>query len=221
MPFTAADVILAARDLNPAFTAQRHPDPVCLRFLSRYVRTLTAAIMAKRPRALAVTVTTVPLPLPNFAIGVEVPADLLLVEVRVRPSVRNDDAFRRPVELIPGGQALAGHTRVPYGWREGNRVFLGGKADQWTAYDLLELRTIAMPASVTLGATIPFPDDALDVFCAQLGAFMARRHAEGPETTRFSPAALNAEAAAAEASYIERLTTQMRAEVWTMRRMRD
>ena len=222
MPFTAGEVILAARDLNPAFTPTRHPDPVCLRFLSRYQRTLAARIVAVRPRALTSTITTVTLPLADFAVGVPVPADLLLLDVRARPLNRADDTVRHPVELIPGGQSLAGHTAHPFAWRDGNTLFLGGRATNWTRWDRLELRTVAMPAALAgVSTTLPWPDDALDVFTAQLAAFLARRHAEGPETTKFNANPLQADAAAAEADFVNRLTTQRRAETWTMRRLRD
>lgn len=220
MAFTVADVVLAARDLSPAYTPQRHPDVVCWRFLSRYSRTLMGRIVQLRPAALPATVTSVPLPLGTFGSGVPVPNDLLLVSVSARPVARRDDSVRVPVELLPAGQRLTRSTRLPWAVREGAVVFLSGTAADWTAFDQLELRTVAMPTAFANGGdTVPLPDDALDVCAEQLGAFLASRVAQQPDGDKVSPRAAQDAAAKAEASFLARLTNQGRAEVITMRRV--
>jgi hypothetical protein len=222
MPFTAGDVILSARDLHAAFDPTRHPNAVCWRFLTRYVKTLTSRVAEVRPRALPVTVTTATLPLAVFANGTPIPPDLLLLEVTARPTSRRSDDVRVPVEMLPGSQRLAGHTRVPWAWRSGSTLFLGGSADQWTGFDLLELRTIAMPATVANdSAELPFPDDALDVVTASLAAFLAKREATNGGSPPFNPGQYVSDADAAESTFLSRLTNQKRAEVFTMRRVRD
>ena len=220
MAFTVADVVLAARDLSPAYTPQRHPDAICWRFLTRYGRTLLGRIAQLRPSALPATVTTVPLPLGTFGSGVPVPDDLLLLSVSARPMARRDDSARVPVELLPAGQRLTRSTRLPWAVREGATVFLSGTAADWTAFDLLELRTVAMPATLANGAaTVPLPDDALDVCAQQLGAFLASRVAQQPDGDKVSPRAAQDAADKAEATFLDRLTNQGRAEVITMRRV--
>ena len=73
MSFTVADVLMAARDMNPAFTPTRHPDAVCRRWLTRYAKTLIGKIAGVRPSALSATVTTVSLSSYVFASGTVVP----------------------------------------------------------------------------------------------------------------------------------------------------
>lgn len=222
MPFTAGDVILAARDLHAAFEPTRHPNPVCWRFLSRYTKTLTSRVAEVRPRALAATVTPTALPLAVFSNGVPIPAGLLLTEVSVRPVARQDATTRVPVEVLPGGQRLSGHSRGPWVWIEGSVLFLGGTADQWTSYDLIELRTVPVPADITANTTvIPFQDDAIDCYAAQLGAFLAKREATNGGSPPFNPGQFVSDAEVAESAFLARLTNQKRSEVFTMRRVRD
>lgn len=222
MAFTAGEVILTARDLHAAFEPTRHPNAVCWRFLTRYVRTLTSRILELRPRALTTTVTPVSLPLASFAAGTAIPSDLLLLEVTARPMTRRSDEDRVAVELLPGSQRLAGHTRLPWAWREGPTLFLGGRADQWTAFDRLDLRTVGIPATIVNDAAVlGFPDDALDCCALQLGAFLAKREATNGGSPPFNPANFIADAEAAEGTFLSRLTNQKRAEVFTMRRVRD
>lgn len=222
MAFTAGDVIQTARDLHQAFEPTRHPDAVCWRFLTRYTKALASRIVEVRPRALTAVVTTVALPLPSFATGTTIPADLLLLDVEARPTNRRVDTAGVPVELLPGSQRRAAHTRVPWAWREGPTLFLGGDEAQWTSFDQLTLRTVAIPGVIATSATaIPFPDDALDCCALQLGAFLAKRELNNGGSPPFSAASYIADAEAAEGTFLSRLTNQKRAEVFTMRRVRD
>lgn len=221
MAFTVGDVLMAARDLNPALTPTRHPDAVGRRFLTRYVKSLVSRIVELRPGALATTVTSTTLPLVTFDAGVTIPADLLLVQVTARPERRTDDSARVVVELVPAGVRYDRGTRGPKATRDGQTLTLAGSADDWVGFDRLDVRTVAMPADLATNATtVPLPDDALDTCATNLGAFFALRHV-GPDTKGFDASALVAAAGQAEQTFLSRLTNQMRAEVWSMRRVRD
>lgn len=220
MAFTVGDVILGARDLNPAFTPTRHPDAVCRRFLTRYMRQLMTRIVTRRPRALPATETTVALPLADFNAGVTIPAGLLLSEVLVQPAGNPARNAQWPVKLVAPGTRHDGGNAGPWGWLDGQTLRLAGDANQWAGSSALVLRTIATPTAFTANAdVIPLPDDGEGACVHALGAFLASRPNDGttddekPRNTN----SLRADADAAEAEFIGRMLNQSRAESFKIR----
>lgn len=218
MAFTVGDVILAARDMNPAFTPQRHPDPVCRRFLSRYTKTLAGKIAALRPRALAATITTVNVASFDFAAGTTLPAFLLVLEAQLHRSGEPADALV-PVDIIPGGDRFGRRQAVPFGWLDNAQFFLGGRAENYARFDTLAIRTFAMPTTAADADVLPFDDDALDACAAQLAAFLGGRVANSPDTEEFDASTLRGDGAEAERVFLDRIGNQRRAEVWRIKRV--
>lgn len=220
MSFTVADVIMAARDLNPAFVPTRHPDAVCRRFLTRYAKTLAGKIADVSKSALPATVTTSNMSAFVFASGATVPDALVVLDAHLHRAGYPADNLTK-VELVPVGDRYARKQRLPYGWVEGTKLYLAGQASDYAPFDTLQIRTLAMP---TVGGvatdTLPFPDDALNVCAAQLGGFLALRHAQGPDTEKWDARPAVGAGEVAEQAFLERLTLQRKGEVWRIKQVR-
>lgn len=219
MSFTVADVLMAARDMNPAFTPTRHPDAVCRRWLTRYAKTLIGKIAGVRPSALSATVTTVSLSSYVFASGTVVPDAVQVLDAYVHRAGYPADALSK-VDLPPAGDRRARTQRLPAGWLDGAKLFLAGEASDYAVFDNLIIRSVAMPTVGGVASDVlPLPDDALNVCSTQLAGFLALRHAQGPDTEKFDARPFVGSGEVAEAQFLDRLTNQASAEVWRIKRV--
>ena len=219
MAFTVADVLMAARDMNPAFTPTRHPDAVCRRWITRYVKTLVGKIAEQRPSALSATVTTVTLSTFNFTTGTTVPDAVQVLDAYVHRAGYPADHLVK-VDLPPAGDRRARTQRLPYGWLDGAKLFLAGEASDYALFDQLIIRSVAMPTVGGVASdTLPLPDDALNVCSAQLAGFLALRHAQGPDTEKFDARPFVGSGEVAETQFLSRLMNQAGAEVWRIKRV--
>lgn len=175
MPLLAGSVIDAARDRHVAFSQERAPNGVCLRFLSQRVRELLGKIAEIDEDLLRVELNVV-LPLADFAAGIALPANRSVVAVTVEETGVNPRSFDLPI--VPASNRNDVNTPLGAVWQIGNTLYLRGKASDWTNYGSIAVATIPVPAAlVKLNDTLPVDDTAeralADGLAFDLGARMA------------------------------------------------
>lgn len=182
---TAEDVITQARELDPAFTAERHPRRVAVNFLSRLQRRLVGA-WAKLEETQEVEVFTVSFPLTDFAAGVLLQDDAESVGVPLKIT-----AVHRPLDIYIQGQDLPDDLELVR-WGDRNRkgaeraayiredtLFFTGVERLYNDVTSVEFTYTPTPADIaTLDEELVLPDTAEEAVVSWLGAFFARRSNE-------------------------------------------
>src|SRR5690606_6050122 len=167
---TAGSVIHAARDYHPAFTRVNAPDAPVLRFLSRYVRRLTADVLRIHPEAISVA-EEITLPLADFDAGHTLPAFPMIHGGCVHLTGGIVDAF----DLIDYANRFG---RVPRwsGWIEAGVLYLVGDPMWWNDVEKIVLKYAPVPGDLTsLESEIALPDMAEEALVAACANFMAGR----------------------------------------------
>jgi len=182
---TAEDVITQARELDPAFTAERHPPRVAVNFLSRLQRRLVAE-WAKLEETQEVEVFTVDFPLSDFASGVFLQDEGESVGVPLKVT-----AWHRPLDLFLTGQDRAEDMDL-IRWGDRNRrdselaayvredtLFFTGVESMYNDVARVELTYTPTPEDVlALDEELILPDTAEEAVVSWLAAFFARRSNE-------------------------------------------
>jgi len=166
----AGSVIDAARDYHPAFTRENAPDAPVLRFLSRYVRRLTADVLRIHPEAISVA-EEITLPLADFDAGYKLPAYQMIHGGDVHLKGGIVDEF----DLIDYANRFG---RVPRwsGWIEAGVLYLIGDPMWWNDVEKIVLKYAPVPAELTsLKSEIQLPDTAEEALVAACANFMAGR----------------------------------------------
>lgn len=219
----ADEIIAQARELDPSFTPQRHPNRVALHRLSRLQRRLVAELAKLDRRAIA-SEFEVALPLTDFDAGVpledgeSVPAPIEMTAIH-RPLDLWMKRDRRPRRLDLVTWADRHRVEWPAVWIREGRLYLSGTAEEWRDAERIVLTYTPTPAAVT------HPDDELllplsaeDVLVLQLGAFFASR-SNTQELAR-PRADYQFDAGQAEASWLDEIrrrrgaTSSRTREVW-------
>lgn len=178
---TPDDVINQARELDPAFTAKRHPRRVAINWLSRLQRRLVAE-WAKLEETQHVEVYTISFPLASFADG-EFLADAESASLPLKIT-----AVHRPLDVFIEGRELPEDLDLVR-WGDRNRkhderaayiredtMFFTGVEEMWEDVTSVEFTyTPTPPDIVEADEELLLPDTAENVLVDWLAAFFARR----------------------------------------------
>lgn len=201
MTLLAGNVIDAARDRHAAFDRQRHPNKMLLRFLSRYARQLHGKLVALDPDAVRVE-TTANLPLADFDAGIALPANTVYVAEVAASYPAPSTLPPLPIDLIQSDERDAWNRPRAVAWQVGDKLYLGGTADAWTAFGQIAISSVQLPvALVALTDAIALPDAAESACVEAVAEFMAKREAqEGND--KIALAVFGEDAAKAEGAYL-------------------
>jgi hypothetical protein len=212
------DLILSARDHHASFEARRHPDPVLMRALSRYQRTLVPQLLRLRPDAVVSLQTTV-LPLADFDAGITVPDFTYPRGVEATlPAVAGLAERHRAVDLVSWGDR---HRYTNAAYLRGQVLFLTGTASDWTEYTAIRFhytpQVDALTATTGAGGTLILPNAAEPCLVTFLAAFMAKRGHADESVGQPNVAGLQAEWEAAEQMFLSESGRHQQAVVGVVR----
>ena len=181
---TAGDIINRARDHHFSFDTRKHPNGALLRLLSSYQRDITAKVARVNPAVCASNIT-VTLPLADFDAGVTLPSfTYVLPDVTLRVI---SSQLSEPIDLKNVVFRLADETPVRFAYLQGNILFLGRRAENYTPYDQLLVQLVLTPKNlVALSDPLVLPDYGVDTYVGRLIGVMARRSDMGGELLRES-----------------------------------
>lgn len=178
----ADSLINAARELDPAFTVQRHPRRVALNWLSRLQRRLVAE-WVKLDETAIVDVYTITFPLADFDAGEELvdPDESVATPLEITATRRPLSLFLRdepkPVdmELIRwGSRNRRVQSRAAY--LVGSTMFFTGHVEDYEDVERVEFTYTATPKQLASpAAELVLPLSAEEVCVTSLGGFFARR----------------------------------------------
>lgn len=171
---TAQDVITEARDWHPSFDQRKHPNGTLLRLLSSYQREITSKIARVNP-ALIATPVTYTLPLTDFDQGMKLPSrSYIMPAVEVRYAQNPDVAVT--VELVNLTRRIDRDMLPNVVYIRGDRLFLSGRAENWTPYGSLTVNMVLTPRDLTgLTDVLTLPDWGMDTYVSALVRRMAMR----------------------------------------------
>lgn len=171
MAITVGEIIQEARELHPAFAPTWVPDPLAIRMLGRYQRTLASKIAILNPDALK-QVEAVSLPLANFANGHTLPAGHRWGRGRAFFATGN---LKDVLHLIPE-ESLPYNRLFPAAFIRKGVLHLIGEASDWEAYSSLEIPYVPIPSLLTAtGDSFILPDSAHPALVAALADYLAGR----------------------------------------------
>lgn len=201
MPLLAGSVIDAARDRHVAFSRERAPQGVCLRFLSQAVRHLLGRVAEIDEDLLRVEMNVV-LPLADFAAGIALPANRSVVAVTVEETGVNPRSFDIPI--VPAALRNDVNTPLAAAWQIGNSLYLRGKANDWTSFGSIAVSTIPVPAEITKSTDeLPVEDTAERALADAVALELAGRMVGVEGVPPINLAAFAAKAAASEDRYLD------------------
>jgi len=170
---TAGDIITDARDHHTSFEPRRNPDRVLLRMLSSYQKTILAKIAQVNP-ALCASNLFVSLPLEDFAAGVTLPSFTYLLPNPTLITTNNE--VREPIDLVNATFQSDFEQPRKFAYLQGQRLFLGRRAENYDAYDQLRLQLVLTPRDlVGLNDPLALPDYGEDAYVEHLTIKMAMR----------------------------------------------
>lgn len=213
MPLLASSVVVQARELDPGFTPQRHPQGTVLRALARIQRRLIAEL-AKIDRRQVTSTLEITLPLADFAAGAALEEAGQAIEVS-RLHLPLDMyveglTLPRPLDLIDWSD----RHRTPFdrvAWIRGTRLYLSMEAADWTEVERIVVTYTPTPESVAITDELVLPITAEEVLVQHLAGFMASR-SKDEELARARGEYLNA-AAQAEALWLAEIRQRIPATV--------
>lgn len=184
MAFTVAAVIEEARDQHAAFDAERTPDAVCIRHVSRYTRELYARVVEKNDQ-LYVNSFEETLPLADFVNGFALPADFMKI---LGGHVTDVAEYQHVLQFVSHRNRWHPGCHTPV-YILNQTVYFCGYEGDWLKATKAVIHYIPEPTLPTAAAdTVPLPDGSSRVVAENLAFFMARRsHAYEGEAV---PAAL-------------------------------
>lgn len=203
MALEFGDIIEEARELHPSFVETWVPDPMALRFLGRYQRTLAGKIARLNPDTL-LSRETISLPLATFTDGHEMPTAHRYGRGRVVTST----GLEEPFHLI-GSRARAYNRTFPAGWIEGDVLYLVGDEADWTPYASIEVPYVAVPTLPTDATTeFDLPDSAHSLLVAAMADFFASRVASIQEAPDVDEGRFAMNMGEAQLDFLKEITTQ-------------
>lgn len=180
-----AEVFREAREHDPTFTEERHPNGVLRSHLSSYVRELGGAMLNRYPNALDPVVVNISLPVAVFEEGFALPevgdpaAAPEVYRVRTTWAVARDG--RRIRCPIIGELSIDSIHEFPALFHRGRTFFQLGLERDWNGFASLEVTYTPIPQGIAVAdTTINLPADAMNTLIARLVTFMAGR---APETS--------------------------------------
>lgn len=174
MTLLAGDVIDAARDRHVAFDREWAPQGMMLRFLSQYVRRLHSLIAEIDEDVLRVETNTV-LPLADFAAGIALPANRTIVGIVAQETGTNNPRTI-DIALVPANLRNDRNTPAAAAFQIGNKVYLRGKASDWTRYGSVAISTVPVIAGVVKSSdVIDLWTDPLEALADAVALAVARR----------------------------------------------
>lgn len=209
MAVTVEQAIEHARDIHPALDPFLAPDPLLLRFLSRYQQRLLAEL-ADLKRDLLKETYELDLAAYDFEFGEQLPEYLLVHGGTV--VFTNSRRDPEPFELVPYRERL---DAWQYRWGgylngEGLLLLLGREAD-WNEVSRIDVHYFPKGALLALPAdAFVLPGMPLDVLAEQAAYFLARRLPKDVDPP-VDKAWHKAEALSAEEKYIDQVTGRNRA----------
>ena len=170
MPYTGAEVIDAARGLDPSFSPQNHPNRVCLEFLTRYEKRLSGKMLQRDRKSISSEITF-DLPLATFADGValEDGGDPIQHDRKHGFHLLNTNGDREPLPVV-GFKDRITADRTLYGWLEQNTLFLAGIAQDWVGWTGIVFTYAPTATEVLLDVDMIIPDNDLYVVVRAVGA---------------------------------------------------
>ena len=170
---TAGDIITDARDHHTSFEPRANPNRVLLRMLSSYQKVILAKIAQVNP-ALCASNLFITLPLADFAAGVILPSFTYLLPNPTLITTNNE--VREPIDLVNATFQSDFEQPRKFAYLQGQRLFLGRRAENYDAYDQLRLQLVLTPRDlVTLDDPLSLPDYGEDAYVGHLVMKMAMR----------------------------------------------
>lgn len=222
MSFSASDVLLAVRDEQPSFTKEMHPDALCCRFLTRYVRGLTNRMAERDIRG--VPQTTYQKTVAGFwSTYINLTDHETIIEVVARPLVRNADTDRHNVEILSAQERTHPTTLSPWCYREGNNIIPGGVQAWWeNNYDLVYANVVRVHDEIAdANSIVDLPTDAVQTCVANLALHLAKRQTSTVDGGKAIPQHFLDSAMLEEERFLERFTKTKDAQTFRIRRVRD
>lgn len=175
MTLVAGNVIDAARDAHTSFYAQKHPNKMALRFLSRFVKGLHGKVAAIDEDQLRVDITT-PLPLADFNAGIALPANTRAVTGAVVSYPEPTTFAPVPLDIIQSDERNALNTPAGAAWQVNGRLYLAGTAARWSRFNQIAIALVLLPDTLaTLQDVLALPDAAEAACVEAVALFFARR----------------------------------------------
>lgn len=178
MPWTAADIILEARDHHPAFDERQTPDPVARRTVDRYAAELYDLLLEREADEI-ISTEEISFPLTDFDAGYDLPDFVFHHNGEV---FYNGTAFQDPLNIVPfQSRHTPGVPNAAY-IRENTIHFVGNEAD-WTVVEKVEFY-YSPPRTPLADLTTDseLPDVLKPAAVKRLALFMAQRGPEGRGT---------------------------------------
>lgn len=215
MTLLAGSVIDAVRDRHVAFSRERAPNGMILRFISQYVRSLLGKVAALDEDALRVEVST-PFPLADFSAGIALPANRAVVAVTVEEKGANPRSF--DINVVPASNRNDVTTPLNAAWQIGNTLYLRGQASDWNAYDSIAVSTIPVPAAITKSTDeLPVDDTAEAAVADNVALALGRRMAGVEGVPPINVGALTAVAKESEDAYLAEVLNRVNSRVFETR----
>lgn len=180
MPLLAGNVIDAARDRNPAFDKQHHPNKAALRHLSQFVKRVHGQLTQLDPSLVMLNVTTA-LPLADHSAGIALPAGTRLVESVVGNYATTNSPPRDPyrIRLIDFVQRFAPNAPRGAAWQQGGYLFLRAPSTIWQSFASVTYAISTMPTDLAeLADTIALPETAENACIEEIAYHFAKREAQ-------------------------------------------
>lgn len=215
MPLIAGNVIDAARDRHVAFSRERAPQGVCLRFLSQAVRSLLGKVAEIDEDLLRVEMN-VALPLADFDAGIALPANRSVVAVTVEETGVNPRSF--DLDIVPASNRNDVTTPISAVWQIGDTLYLRGAASDWQNYGSIAVSTIPVPdALLTDKDVLPVEDTAERALADAVALDLARRTSGMDGMPQLDLRAFAAMAGDSEERYLDNVRNRVHSRVFTTR----
>lgn len=171
MALIARDLVRAARDGHPSFTASAHPDPVLVRALSAEQRRLLGKLVQANPSA-AATVLPIEISAYDFTAGAALPSHHHVHDPAEAVGTGHE---RGQVFLISHSNRNGHRPRYSFSVHAG-RVYLSGTAAEWGRVKIVNVSYTPVAAEVSgLSSALVLPDSAESYLVRFLEVVMAKR----------------------------------------------
>jgi hypothetical protein len=198
MTLTAGPILETARDRHVTFNRRHHPDPVLLRELTSYVRTLSG-LVSRIDETLLAEEETVALPLFDFEAGMSIPANRTIVGVVLKDA----QGGKLDVDVIPWANRFDRNRPRLAAWEVAGSVYLSGQASTYVNYTEVGLLVIPIAAPfAALTDTIPLPDTVEECLTTHLAMYMAKRGTTEEGVDKPDPRSFTNDAAEAEVRFL-------------------
>ncbi len=177
---TVSEIIAAARDLDPAFDARRHPPTAAVRYLNRRHKALVGEWIKHDPEAFSEEIT-ITFPLDDFDAG------YFLFEGESESQALRATSIYSPLDMWVRGEEEPRRLDISP-WRDRHRVegracwltestlHFSGVAATWNDVLRVVLTYVPTPTVLTaLDDELDLPETAEDALVCSVAAFFARR----------------------------------------------